>query len=257
MWKGYFLALYFSVKYGRGCDLVFSVKETAGVFTTNLSLRESLFQIPWKELHFTIGMNSTKETLFYHQNEHCLDHCIFATYMYMYTGNSDWLKQFCFSPIGISLRMTSTGLQTSQNAFNFNCLWDWRLSIVFRKGHHLEMTCRCQSRQSSPDSLGHLDTSDGHMNIVHEVQSLWPLTIMESFVRYYCKYPVLVIAHACDMKISTWQDIIGAKLSISSTSTKFLRPLGVKKKVVPSSSSIALENSGSSSSSPRWAIWYK
>lgn len=55
----------------------------------------------------------------------------------------------------------------------------------------------------------------------------------------------------------TWQDMIGAKLSISSTRTRFLSPRGVKKKVVPSSSSIVLENSTSSSSSPRWAIWYR
>ena len=69
--------------------------------------------------------------------------------------------------------------------------------------------------------------------------------------------PVYEIGEESDIKIHTWHDITGAKLSSSSTSTKFLRPLGVKKKVVPSSSSIALENSGSSSSSPRCAIWYK
>lgn len=55
----------------------------------------------------------------------------------------------------------------------------------------------------------------------------------------------------------TWQDVIGDKLSISSTITKFLSGLGEKKNVVPSSSGLALLNLGSSSSSPRRAIWYK
>lgn len=53
----------------------------------------------------------------------------------------------------------------------------------------------------------------------------------------------------------TWQDMMGDKFSCSSTSTRFLRGRGWKKKVSPSSSGIAEENSGSSSSSPRWAIW--
>ncbi len=50
---------------------------------------------------------------------------------------------------------------------------------------------------------------------------------------------------------------MGDRLSISSTWTRFFKGRGGKKKVSPSSSCIAEENSGSSSSSPRWAIWYR
>ena len=39
MWKGHFLQS-FTVKFGGGCDLVFSVKETMGVVTTYLSTRD-------------------------------------------------------------------------------------------------------------------------------------------------------------------------------------------------------------------------
>lgn len=53
----------------------------------------------------------------------------------------------------------------------------------------------------------------------------------------------------------TWQVMMGDKFSCSSTSTRFLRGRGWKKKVSPSSRGIAEENSGSSSSSPKWAIW--
>lgn len=53
----------------------------------------------------------------------------------------------------------------------------------------------------------------------------------------------------------TWHAITGERFSISSTSIKFFRPRGAKWNVSPSSRAIALENSTSSSSSPRWAIW--
>ena len=57
--------------------------------------------------------------------------------------------------------------------------------------------------------------------------------------------------------VLTRQFMMGDKLSCWSTSTRFLSGLGAKKKVSPSSRGMALLNSGSSSSSPRWAIWYK
>lgn len=55
----------------------------------------------------------------------------------------------------------------------------------------------------------------------------------------------------------TYAVISGDKLSIWSTTAKFVSPRGAKKNVSPSSSCIRDENSGSSSSSPRCAIWYK
>lgn len=47
---------------------------------------------------------------------------------------------------------------------------------------------------------------------------------------------------------------MGDNESISSTNTKFLNILGAKKNVSPSSRGIAELNSGSSSSSPKFAI---
>ena len=57
-WKGYFLGLYFAIKSGGGFDLVFSVKETARVFTTSLSARKVCFKFHERKLHFAIGMNN-------------------------------------------------------------------------------------------------------------------------------------------------------------------------------------------------------
>lgn len=51
--------------------------------------------------------------------------------------------------------------------------------------------------------------------------------------------------------------ITGAYECSSSTITRFFNGRGAKKNVSPSSSGIAELNSGSSSSSPRWAIWYR
>lgn len=50
---------------------------------------------------------------------------------------------------------------------------------------------------------------------------------------------------------------IGAYENNSSTITKFFNALGAKKNVSPSSKGMAELNSGSSSSSPKCAIWYK
>ena len=57
------------------------------------------------------------------------------------------------------------------------------------------------------------------------------------------------------MRARTWQCSTGDSDSISSTVLRFLSGLGAKKNVSPSSSGIALLNSGSSSSLPKCAIW--
>jgi len=67
-WKGYFLALSFVVKFGRRCNLVFSVEETypQGMFVSY----------------------STKEATFCRRSKQCLNHMLS-----IYTGNSDWPEQ--------------------------------------------------------------------------------------------------------------------------------------------------------------------
>ena len=60
-------AVSFAVKSDRRCDLVFSVKETAGI----------------SQQTYRLGMfvsNSTKETTFCYRNEHHLDHHVFSIY---------------------------------------------------------------------------------------------------------------------------------------------------------------------------------
>ena len=78
-----------------------------------------------------------------------------------------------------------------------------------------------------------------------------------SRVGWVTRYKHLLILGLKTKLCPTWADMIGDRLSISSTMTRFFSSLGEKWKVSPSSRGLALLNMRSPSSSPRWAIWYR
>lgn len=136
-WKvpsGYFLVISFEVKFGGRSDLVFSVQETAGIFTTNLSTT-------------TFVLYLTIEGIFCCQNNYAF--CFFFSFFAHYFQCAFWkiichrygYQQFllanskkriiCVVPIGSSLRMITSTIPRDANkenyTLNFDCLWSQRL----------------------------------------------------------------------------------------------------------------------------------
>ena len=92
---------------GYSLFCILQVKETARVFTTNLSARKVCFKFHGRKLHFAIGMNNAWIT------------AVFRYILAILVG-VEKKGIVCISPIGNNLRMTSNSPQTFKNVLHFN-----------------------------------------------------------------------------------------------------------------------------------------